>query len=263
MSSNAVKQKPSAPTANPMAGPKPLNAPVVQPFPLMKSPITKYGAVSKSGTKNALQPSTQASPDDQSRGGEVGEGGETQSRGLIAAFLIGTAIALVGYSVLMPQDTAQPLTPKQKQKESERIEQLVNKHLVMTNTSIEIQQKKKNIELQEKLHQLGDTIHPRPLHAPPVGVDMSPDRNELNALNDLRAPSDNLNYHSPSTEIMREIADYQKQKAEEAAYNKAYREAIVAEARRQGFELQVGPDGQILGAKPIKGAKAGQGNVSK
>lgn len=257
MSSNAVKQKPSAPTANPMAGPKPLNAPVVQPFPLMKSPISKDGTVSKSGTKNALQPQPAPSQEDQN------PEAETQSRGLIAAFLIGTAIALVGYSFLMPQDTAPPLTPKQKQKESERIEQLVNKHLVMTNTSIEIQQKKKNIELQERLHQLGDTIHPRPLHAPPIGVDMSPDRNELNALNDLRAPSDNLNYHSPSTEIMREIADYQTQKAEEAAYNKAYRDAIVAEARRQGFELQIGPDGQILGAKPIKGAKAGQGNVSK
>lgn len=183
----------------------------------------------------------------------------------VGAALLCTAVALVGYALLMTPPPSKTAVKKAKQRESERIEQLVNKHLVMTNTKIEIEQRKKDLELRERLHHLGDTVHPRPMPSAPVGVDMSPDRHELNAINDLRGPSENLNYHNPQTEILREIADYQHKKAEEAAYNKAYRDAVIEEARRQGYELQFAPDGRILGAKPITnpGLRPGRGSASQ
>lgn len=184
----------------------------------------------------------------------------------VAAALLMLAVGLVGYAVMMPSEETRATAAKVKQKEAERIEQLVNKHLVMTNTKIEIEQRKKDLELKERLHSLGNTVHERPVQPSPVGVgvDMSPDRHELNAINDLRGPSENLNYHSPGNEIMRELADSQQRKAEEEAYNKAYREAVVAEARRQGFELTFAPDGRILKATPIRGGPTpGTGYSSK
>lgn len=184
----------------------------------------------------------------------------------VALTLLVFALGLVGYAVLMPAEENRAVTAKLKQKEAERIEQLVNKHLVMTNTKIEIEQRKKDLELKERLHHLGDTVHERPEQPAPVGVgvDMSPDRHELNAINDLRGPSENLNYHSPGNEIMRELADSQQRKAEEEAYNKAYRDAVIAEARRQGFELTFAPDGRIIKATPIHGGPTpGSGYSSK
>lgn len=181
----------------------------------------------------------------------------------LGGLLIGAAASLIVFALLIPSEE---FDQKPIRRDSVRIEQLVNKHLVMTNSQIEIEQKKKDLELRERLHELGDTVQPRPLQRPAAGVDMSPDRNELNAINDLRGPSTGLNYHDPSSEIRRQIADKQRKNAEDEAYNKAYREAVAAEARRQGYELLFGPDGQITGAKPLRkptGSKLGSGTASQ
>ena len=84
-----------------------------------------------------------------------------------------------------------------------------------------------------------------------MGVDLSPDRNELNAINDLKGPDVELNFQAPDKEILRQLADKETQAAEEKAYREAYQQAAILEARRQGFELQFGPDGNITGARPI------------
>lgn len=168
----------------------------------------------------------------------------------LGGIFFGAAIALVVFALFLSPDSSQQRRPIRR--DSARIEQIVNKHLVMTNSQIEIEQRKKDLELRERLHELGDTIHPRRLERPTGGVDMSPDRHELNAVNDLRAPSGSLNHNDPGTEIWRELAEQQRKMAEAEAYNKAYREAVAAEARRQGYELQFGPDGQITGARPLR-----------
>ena len=131
--------------------------------------------------------------------------------------------------------TPAPLTAK----EMTRIEKVVNRHLLLTNKEIELQQEKARLENKDEvIPVVGDQILPRFRPHQVNGVDHSPDRNELNAARDLAKPED-LNLSSPNTVIQSEIADRESKSQYAAKYRDAYAKKFIENARNAGYEIEL------------------------
>lgn len=131
-----------------------------------------------------------------------------------------------------------------------QIETMVNRHLIMTNKQIELQQEKARLENHSSLPAVGERILPRGRPNYNKGVDLSPDRNEMNAARDLEQVKE-LNLASPHVEIQSEIADREAQAQYEEMYRREYARQFIENARAGGYEVQLDANFTVLSVKKI------------
>jgi hypothetical protein len=132
---------------------------------------------------------------------------------------------------------------------SARVENIVNKHLTMTDRKILLQNDRAQLENTE-LPAVGDQIWPkntwnrnRSSEPRQDGVDLSSDRREEAAISDLnRNPKEYGNYRSPHSVIQNEESEKDARALEQKWYRERYAQQFIENARRNGIEVKLNDD---------------------
>jgi hypothetical protein len=136
-------------------------------------------------------------------------------------------------------------------KDLSQIEGIVNRHLIMTNKKIELEQEQARLKVLRDAPTVGEQILPRWRPNQNAGVDHSPDRNELNAARDLERRAE-INLSSPDTVIQSELADSEALAKAEAKYREEYARKFIENARAGGYEIQLDENYVVKSVKKIE-----------
>ena len=132
-----------------------------------------------------------------------------------------------------------------------KIEKVVNKHLIMTNKKIELEQEKARLEHLAEAPSVGDQVLPRTRPNTLYGVDHSSDRNELNAARDLSRQRE-LNLHTPDAVIQSELADSDAISERERRFREEYARQFIANARAAGYEIELDDNFVVKSVKRLR-----------
>jgi hypothetical protein len=131
---------------------------------------------------------------------------------------------------------------------------LVNKHLWMAAKNQELTVEKIDTENKYLAPQVGETEWLRERSGSKAdGVDHSADRFEGNATQDMnrfRYPKE-YNFTNPDQIVQRQLFETEAQDAYDEAARKEYARQFVANARKQGYEIKLGPNYVVLSVRPI------------
>lgn len=164
------------------------------------------------------------------------KGGESRSLlGLI--FVIG-ALALGYFAWKSGGESGEKARTPHRMRDASQIDAVVNKHLLMTNTKLELARERARLDNNDSVPEVGEQILPRWKPQQVIGVDHSPDRNELNAQRDLEEAKE-YNLNAPDVIIQSEIADREKRKEYEAKYKEEYARRFIDNARAGGYEIEL------------------------
>lgn len=152
------------------------------------------------------------------------------------------------------------------------IDSMVNKHLLMTNSKIELEREKARLSNLPSIPAVGEQILNRTKPYQVRGVEVGSDRNEGNAVRDLQKPKE-LNLASPDTVIQSELADGETQAQRELEYKREYARQFIENARAGGYDVELDENFVVRSVKKIKpkghgmslfdGAGEGQGSGSQ
>lgn len=159
------------------------------------------------------------------------------------------AVALVGAAFFF--DPGQQKSKATHKIEQSKVENLVNKHLIMTNKKIELEQEKLRLEHLSTNPEVGASILPRGRHGALYGVEQNSDRSETNAIRDLERTKE-MNLASPDAVIQSEFADRQSQEIQISNYRNEYARQFIANARAAGFAIELDDNFVVKSVKKIK-----------
>lgn len=163
-------------------------------------------------------------------------GGDSRSfLGLI--FLVG-ALGLGWFAWKKGEDFGRGPAGSGKTRDANQIDAVVNRHLLMTNTKLELERERARLDNNDSIPEVGEQILPRWKPQQVVGVDHSPDRNELNAQRDLEEAKE-YNLNSPDVIIQSEMADTEKKHEYETKYKEEYARRFIENARAGGYEIEL------------------------
>lgn len=131
------------------------------------------------------------------------------------------------------------------------VDAIVNRHLKMTHQQLEVQRTRTQLENFKTVPAIGDRLVPYEKPEVEGGVDLSPDRNELNAARDLRRKTD-YNANSPHHEIQSDMANVESMNQYSEDYKRQYIEQFIANARAGGYDIEVDDDFVVTKVKKIK-----------
>jgi hypothetical protein len=156
---------------------------------------------------------------------------------------MGAALILAAFGLIYMVWNSDQIAGKTEQasmskKERSKIDLVVNKHLIMTNKKIELEQERARLEHLTDTPSVGDQILPRNKPNALYGVDHSSDRNELNAVRDLERPPE-LNISSPDAVIQSELADTAAIAESERRYRDEYARQFIANAKAAGYAIEL------------------------
>lgn len=134
---------------------------------------------------------------------------------------------------------------------SHAVDSIVNRHLKMTHQQLEVQRTRTQLENLRTVPSVGDRLVPYEKPEIEGGVDLSLDRNELNAARDLRRKTD-YNANSPHHEIQSDMANVESMNQYSEDYKRQYIEQFIANARAGGYEIEVDDDFVVTKVKKIK-----------
>ncbi len=136
---------------------------------------------------------------------------------------------------------------------SPRAEALVNRHLLVTNQEVQLQEQRMRLENKFYAPQLGDSIWPKiDQHKKNLGVDHSADRNERTAYEDLNRDKHQLSVSDPDHIIQQQINDNDKQNEYEAAYRENYARQFIENARAHGYQIELDSSLVVKSVKQIR-----------
>lgn len=136
---------------------------------------------------------------------------------------------------------------------SPRAEALVNRHLLVTNQEVQLQEQRMRLENKFYAPQLGDSIWPKiDQNKKSFGVDHSADRNENNAYQDLNRYKHQLSVGDPDHVIQQQLTDTDKQKEYENSYKENYARQFVENARAHGYEVELDSNFVVKSVKTIR-----------
>ncbi len=131
-------------------------------------------------------------------------------------------------------------------------EQAVNKYLQETGKKIEAQKQKSAIENAFIAPVVGQLVPLRPEAKKPLAVEPPQDSDSLAGHRKL-APDVSRDDSSPRSEVEGQLADRQKLEEYDRGYRQQYVQEFIANARKNGWSIQVDKDGVVTRAYPIPG----------
>lgn len=160
-----------------------------------------------------------------------------EPRALLGLLFVVGALGL-GWFAWKSGDESKPSRLPARSRDASQIDAVVNKHLLMTNTKLELERERARLDNNDSIPEVGEQILPRWKPQQVVGVDHSPDRNELNAQRDLEQAKE-YNLNSPDVIIQTEMADSEKRHEYEAKYKEEYARRFIENARAGGYEIEL------------------------
>ena len=174
-----------------------------------------------------------------------------KSRGFIGWFFFAAAAGLFYFAWKGNLSRNQGSTNQSSKRDLGKIDSMVNKHLLMTNKKIEIEQERARLINNPGVPSIGEQILPRSKPYQVRGVDHSADRNEANAVRDLEKPRD-LNLASPDTVIQSELADTETLTAQDLQSRKEYARQFLENARAGGYAVELDENYVVRSVKKIE-----------
>lgn len=172
------------------------------------------------------------------------------SQKLTAILLIAGALALA-YVSLMPEKPGRPKDHEEPRvsARSSTIQDSVNKHLEQTASQLDLQRRRIELENRQLLLQQQDQQGAQAYHAPSEGTELKQeDPNQING-DPSRGQSGPT---SPMEVIQQQVYLEQQMRQMDDMARKEYARQFVENARRGGYEIQLGDDFRVLSVKPIR-----------
>ncbi len=144
------------------------------------------------------------------------------------------------------------------------VENVVNKHLILTNKKIELAQEAARLKNVQTIPAVGEQILPRWKPSEVVGVDQSYDRNELNAARDL-ARHPELSLNSPGAIVQSEMADSEVTTQLESEQREEYARQFIQNARAGGYDVELDENYRVKKVRKIRpvGPTQAQGGAAR
>ncbi len=169
---------------------------------------------------------------------------------LILALL---AIVVTTFLLWPTPKKTKPLTAGHISASSHQAEEIINKHLWMTEKSKELAQEQMKAQNDFTNPKIGDSIWPDGQKSgKQIGVDHSPDTNENNAFEDLNRYPKNLQVQTPDAVIQGQLSDEDRRREYEAAYREEYAKQFIENARRNGYEVLLNDKLVVISVRPIR-----------
>lgn len=188
-------------------------------------------------------------------------GSRTDENSKLALALLLLALVLgAGAVILFPGKSDQPVAEVnpidlKDEKKRRQIEATVNRHIQLTNRKIETEKEKIRIEAGFVIPKVGMQIsRPYVPSGKDDGLDLRADKNEYNPVRDLDRRPPAATPNSAGAIVQSEMAEAQAQKALEEQYQKEYAKQFIEEARRNGYDVKVGPDYRVIEVRPLPSA---------
>jgi hypothetical protein len=148
---------------------------------------------------------------------------------------------------------AKPMTAGHISASSHQAEEIINRHLWMTDKSRELAQEQMKAQNTYTNPRIGDSIWPEGQKSgKQMGVDHSPDTNENNAYQDLNRYPKNLQVQTPDAVIQAQLSDEDRRREYEAAYREEYAKQFIENARRNGYEVLLNDQFVVISVRPIR-----------
>lgn len=132
----------------------------------------------------------------------------------------------------------------------QRLENLVNRHVQMTNRQMEIEKEKIKMEATFSIPKVGQFVVERDSSKP---FTLDTDHNEMNAARDLRDPRQVT--VSANDLIQNELlhGEQTPPPVYDEEYRREYARQFIENARRNGYEVTLSPDLKVIGVRQISG----------
>jgi hypothetical protein len=127
---------------------------------------------------------------------------------------------------------------------------IVDHHLKKTDARITIEQQRVVTE-NFKAPQIGERVEPQADHTRTYGVQFDDGSEEAAVARVVRPEVKDYGFRNPAQIIQNRLADEQLQEKHNEAYDKAYIEEFIANARRNGYEVQVNDKFEVIKVTPI------------
>ena len=161
--------------------------------------------------------------------------------------LIGAgAVLFIGMSQEQKQSAGQG------HRRSEAHDNLVNRHLFLTNEKIEATRQQAEIKANEQIYGLRKNVQ-----APPKvearGVDLEADYRAYEVAEQIgRGPQPTPGAQSPNEWVQEELFYDEQQREYSEAYKAEYARQFVENARRKGWDVRLSDDYRVLSVKPLR-----------
>lgn len=173
---------------------------------------------------------------------------------LVGAVLIGTYAWISDQEQIETRRTAS--TDVQNPETRSKIENQVNRHVLMTNRKMELEKEQIKVEANFSVPQVGQFVMERPANS--QNFDLKGDRTEQNVARDLR--NDRQLAVSASDIVQNEVVNQQVGGAAAAMdeqYRREYARQFIENARRNGYEVTLSPDLRVIGVQQIPKSTGG------
>lgn len=136
---------------------------------------------------------------------------------------------------------------------SEKYEKSVNKHLMVTNETIEMQRQRMEIENARFAKDL-DAASAQPKYvAPQEGADLATDHRASDIADLLgRGERKPESFETPNDIIQKELFNRQQMDEYSKAYKEEYARQFVENARRGGYKVQLDDNFKVISVSPIR-----------
>lgn len=181
---------------------------------------------------------------------------QERKNGPLAFILLALALAigLYAYKSETPKPTE---TVELTQASRQKMEVAVNRHIQVTNRKMEVEKDQVKVA-SYAVPKVGEFVLPRGPGLEP-GFNQRADKNEMNAIRDLRRNNQPISI-SANDLIHGEMATQEEGAQMDEAAKQEYVRQFIANARRNGYEVQLSPDLQVIGVRQIR-QNAGEGGA--
>lgn len=167
------------------------------------------------------------------------------------AFLLGVVAYIAGQRSEPPVDNEAKRAVSEEQRR--KLEASVNRHIQMTNRKIETDKEKVKIEAGFTIPRVGMLVA-KPVTEEQMTLDLRSDQNEMNPVRDLDRRANTSTTQSARDIVQAEMADQQDYQVLEEQYKKEQARQFIENARRNGYDVKLGPDYRVIEVRPIDGA---------
>lgn len=168
---------------------------------------------------------------------------------LIALVLFIGAAGLV--FLYLGEDSAKSSTKKLVQ--SSQYEKSVNRHLMMTNERIQMEQQKMQLESSSLLNKGARANHPERAYRNDNSLDLSHDQRAQEMARELGRGERQESFETPDDVIQREVMNNQQMAEYSDEYKKEYARQFVENARRGGYKVILSDDlSRVKSVTPIR-----------
>ena len=173
-----------------------------------------------------------------------------QSDAVVALFLLVGAIIAIYH--IAPKEIKESISFNIEQKESislssEKVQEVLNKHLQETSTRIDTQQFSQKWQNNKYIPKVGDRLRMAPQrdNFATHGVDMAADKNSASLQQDASRGSLEIASSSPHSEVMGEIANQQRMEIYKEQADEEYKKEFIENARQNGYHIELTDDGRV------------------